>query len=39
MSGDPFDVLGISVTAETNDVKKAYRTLSLQYHPDEAPIT
>lgn len=37
MSGDPFDVLGISVTAETSDVKKAYRTLSLQYHPDKAP--
>ena len=30
-----FRVLGIKSTASDNDIKKAYRRLSNQYHPDK----
>ena len=29
-----YDVLGVSQDADETDVKKAFRKLSLQYHPD-----
>jgi DnaJ-class molecular chaperone len=29
-----YDILGISKDASESDIKKAYRSLSLQYHPD-----
>lgn len=32
-----YDVLGITRTASTTDIKKAYRTLCLKWHPDKAP--
>eukprot|EP00995_Heteronema_vittatum_P010159 NODE_558_length_1298_cov_61.090472_g402_i0.p1 GENE.NODE_558_length_1298_cov_61.090472_g402_i0~~NODE_558_length_1298_cov_61.090472_g402_i0.p1 ORF type:complete len:307 (+),score=117.72 NODE_558_length_1298_cov_61.090472_g402_i0:55-921(+) len=32
---DPFRVLDISRSASDADIKKAYRTLSLKYHPDK----
>ena len=32
-----YDILGISTDATDADVKKAYRTLSLKYHPDRNP--
>lgn len=31
---DYYDILGIKEDANESEIKKAYRTLSLQYHPD-----
>lgn len=31
---DYYDILGIKEDASESEIKKAYRTLSLQYHPD-----
>lgn len=32
---DAYDVLGISLDAKEEDIKKAYKRLSLQHHPDK----
>ena len=32
--GDPYTVLGISPTANSNEIKSAYRRLARLYHPD-----
>ncbi|XP_027216422.1 translocation protein SEC63 homolog isoform X1 [Penaeus vannamei] len=32
---DPYDILGVGLTASTSEIKKAYRKLSLIYHPDK----
>ncbi|KAF8055125.1 ERDJ2A [Scenedesmus sp. PABB004] len=34
---DPFEILGVPRDATDRDIKKAYRKLSLQYHPDKNP--
>mmetsp|Transcript_97055 Transcript_97055/g.289933 ORF Transcript_97055/g.289933 Transcript_97055/m.289933 type:complete len:666 (-) Transcript_97055:28-2025(-) len=34
---DPFDILEVSPSADAKDIKKAYRKLSLIYHPDKNP--
>lgn len=32
---DPYQILGVSNTANDNEIKKSYRKLALQYHPDK----
>jgi curved DNA-binding protein CbpA len=33
----PYEVLGITVGTSKEDAKRAYRRLSMQYHPDRNP--
>ncbi|RIY32891.1 DnaJ C-terminal domain-containing protein, partial [Psittacicella gerlachiana] len=35
MSQSYYDILGISASADEREIKRAYRKLSLQYHPDK----
>ncbi|MCR5432076.1 MAG: DnaJ domain-containing protein [Lachnospiraceae bacterium] len=34
---DPYQILGVSPNADEETIKKAYRNLSKQYHPDNNP--
>lgn len=34
---EPFSILGLESGASDSEIKKAYRRLSIQYHPDKNP--
>lgn len=34
---DPFNILGLEPGAPESEIKKKYRRLSVQYHPDKNP--
>jgi molecular chaperone DnaJ len=34
MASDPYKILGVAPTATADEIKKAYRKLAKQYHPD-----
>ncbi|KAM3341329.1 dnaJ protein ERDJ2 [Capsicum galapagoense] len=34
---EPFSILGVEYGASDSEIKKAYRRLSIQYHPDKNP--
>lgn len=35
--GDPYKILGLTPDATEKEIRKAYRHLAMQYHPDRNP--
>jgi len=37
VSFDPYEILGVEIGSDEDTIRKSYRKLSLQYHPDKNP--
>ena len=37
VSGDYYSILGLNDSANKSDIKRAYRRMSVVYHPDKNP--